>query len=339
MFFAVLIAASAAISVADAKPCGSKFNTISRSAASATLSTYPGLGISSLYSTATATSSSISVTASDTSSSAPESTVSSTASLSSSTASDTSLIGSSSTSSDDVSTTTSTLTSSADISSTTESTTSSTDSTTTESTTTADITTSSETVTSTTTSSEVATSTTSSASATCTPGDSGTIAAGGFENVPDDALLIPGATADGWTTKSGTYSYFSYNVNNDLTPYGEKYVRLDGLPGAIGGVSHEITNVASSTATISYSYKLSGSTEGRGTCSLVITVGQDTVDTFSASSNSGWTTRTASFVPSASSGTLNFSWDCSNFRKVLGDELELDFLLDDISGDFDFACP
>ncbi|KAF3026663.1 hypothetical protein E8E14_014559 [Neopestalotiopsis sp. 37M] len=312
MFFAVLIAASAAISVADAKPCGSKFNTISSSAASATLSTYPGLGISSLYSTATATSSSISVTASDTSSSAPESTVSSTASLSSSTASDSSLIGSSSTSSDDVSTTTSTLTSSADISSTTESTTSSTDSTTTESTTTTDITTSSETVTSTTTSSEVATSTTSSAAATCTPGDSGTIAAGGFENVPDDALLIPGATADG---------------------------RLDGLPGAIGGVSHEITNIASSTATISYSYKVGGSTEGRGTCSLVITVGQDTVDTFSASSNSGWTTRTASFVPSASSGTLNFSWDCSNFRKVTGDEEELDLLLDNISGDFDFACP
>lgn len=116
--------------------------------------------------------------------------------------------------------------------------------------------------------------------------------------------------------------------------------RMDGYPGAVAGVSHEITNVASSTATISYSYKVSGSTEGRGTCSLVITVGQDTVDTFSAANNnSGWITRTASFVPSASSGTLNFSWDCSNFREDLGDFEELDILLDNISGDFDFACP
>jgi hypothetical protein len=152
----------------------------------------------------------------------------------------------------------------------------------------------------------------------------------------EDATVfdVDAVTSGGWTL-SGTNAFFLNNAESGpQTPYGSVFTYFVGV-GNVNSVSQPVAlpSCKSGAFTLSYAYNLP---EGEGIdgpfCTFYVTYGEQTIDTIDAvtlfgTPNNEWTSRTQTFVPSAASGDITFTFDCSNDQ--LADDIE--FLLDNIS--------
>jgi hypothetical protein len=150
---------------------------------------------------------------------------------------------------------------------------------------------------------------------------------GSFEDVT--ALGVDDATSGGWTL-AGPQAYFESNTNNAYqTPYGAIFVTFYGQD-AINSVSQPVAlpSCKSGAFTLSYAYNVPFADDlFAPVCTFSVSyAGEANIDSVVITDTTvGWITRTQTFTPTAASGAITFSWDCS------GSNSEIDFLLDNIS--------